>query len=276
MCPLIGVVLAGCGEPISNAWFFTGDEITAALPSGSRLTPPVAFLSAGDVPDPVFASAIRTAVDLDDVLVIPASAGEVLASTTPDTLSDDERIWDPLVMAFSDEGSVVTAWIAGSVVSPVNGNPQWTMQGASSSSGAFTTLGSGHHEPEAAQGSFEWSVSLASLLLGRDTEGTIAVDYTDEPRRVVVEGLGLEPAAFTDHEITWSDNLELTEDSLQWPVYATAWHVETEGGGASGVVTTDATTLAFTSCWDAAGNTVYLGGDEGVLQLGAASACGHP
>ena len=269
----------GCGEPISNAWFYSGDELSSALPSTDRLTPPLAFLAETVPDDLVFASGRDIALLAHSALLVPASAGDALRSTPPESISEERRTWEPMLIAFSSGFGVSSLWIRGEVLAPANDDLRWTLEGASTEQGPWAPLGEGWHEPTEGAGAMSWSAGEASALLQDGPSGTLSIEYTDEPREVVLSwsaALDDDLVYRDESDLEWSDQISVTDDGSAWPATTSGWAVVEIGGAAEGVISTDITDLAFVQCWNDAGQTVYRDGDDGITPVGDEQACPSP
>jgi hypothetical protein len=289
---LIGALLA-CGAPISNQPFLDEALFLGSLPSAERLGAPNDVLLAPNGGSPVLARAKIDAAVWQAWWGVAIATGEELRTHPSDERTDAVRGWDPLNVASRLDGSPIGLpadqplewWVTARIVEPVEGGVDWTVAIAADRDGDFVDVGAGHDDD--GHGTVSWDLDAMLGALGYPPPaplGQLEADYVDhdpeyDDLRTVSATLRIplqDEAAFGaagDTVFGFTDLLQLTDDGLPWPTYTTAVHALGTGGRAEGLIGTDAATLAYATCWDPDGNTVWQGGDPGVTASGDESAC---
>jgi hypothetical protein len=295
------LLIAACGDPISNARLYEEARFLRALPSEVRFEAPSTVLLAPNGDAQVLAAAKRAAATWDAWWAIAVAGGDRLRETEADEDSELTRRWEAVEVAtrkasgpmgFPDEP--LALWVQAEIVLVDDEEASWTMGVALAADGPWTGVGSGVDRD--GEGEVTWDLSATSRSLGGEPPlplGLAMASYTDPWGRQdglrSVEALvsPLPETAYTfsllgDQWFTFVGQVAVTEDGAEWPAQVSVVHQE-EGGRAAGVVavpdesagtTTGASVLLeFRSCWDGDGRLIWQGGDEGIAGSGAESGC---
>jgi hypothetical protein len=265
-------LLASCGAPISNDVLIEDAAFAAALPDSDRLAAPGALRTAAIGDSAVLQAAVDATVRVEALGALAVAAGEALAAAAPDVRSAEVRSWDAVATAAQIDGVTYTFFARGEVAEPLDGGDlDWQVELATEASGPWVTAGTGRHDPGDGTGDLRWD--FASLPVA-ELSGSLDASYVLGPPRqvelVATDALDL-PTLWTlqgSDALGWTGSFAVTSDGATWPGSATATATRADGR----VDTADGT-LAFSTCWSAAGDTVWTGGDDGIGAVGAEAAC---
>ncbi len=270
-----------CGAPISNDVLYEDGVFVAALPDADRLSAPERLRLAVVGDAMLLASAVEAAAASDERTSLLVAAGAGLANAAPDTRSDTVRSWEAVAVAARLGESTVTFYARSTVAEPVDGGDlDWTLDIAPSPDGPWTPFASGTHDPDGS-GILSWDLGAQNeaLQIVGEAEAVDGAYVSLAPRQVDLVTTALSGATNRvqmsgPDALTWSDAWVVTSDDTPWPGTATATASSLGlGGSATGVVVTDTNDVSFTTCWDAAGNTVWLSGGAEVLAVGDPADC---
>ncbi len=278
------LLLAACGDPISNRDLVADGEFLGALPSEARIGTPADLVnfrlgtstSLGDA---------QTAMAVLDLLTAGARAStEALIAATPTERSDVLRAWEPIPAAAEIDGDTRLWWITAELVrADADADLEWTIRAADAKDGEYALVGEGRHDP-AGTGTIEWDAGALGAIVGAPASyDTLSVAYDDTGaddggRDVTIIGSrGGIPAdtwaLVTTAAFAWTGGFTVTDDAEPAPGYALVYAIAGVGGRAEGEVTRDDATVAWEACWNAAGDEVYFAGDAGVTQVGVPGNC---
>ncbi len=272
------VLVTGCYDPISNAAFVEDQRFTEALPTEALLGPPGPFADLQQASDPVLDAAIDARDDYLQTVRTLLESGEALRRTSPDNRGSDYRSWQPLPVASTSDAGLDSWWIRADVVDAGDGLMASTIEVAESQDGPWTPAGEGWRDPMG-RGGIDWDLTFF------EDSGhlNVAFEQADYGRNVTVEHrgnlvtLGNAWGLYGDAAMGLPlGDVLLTTDGAAWPASAGVLH-SAQGGRADGTVFTPEGERIFHACWDAVGETTYLGGDPGVQTEGNEALCvGEP
>jgi hypothetical protein len=285
-------VLVGCGDPISNDVLLEEAEFLAALPGAERLAPPREIFLAPNGDAELLRAAKGASAAWDRLVGALAASGDGLRGAAESAeRSEVARRWfavnvahhfaegDPLGVPAGSADWFVT----GEILRTGETTFEWTLAVAATADAVPVEVAVGVHEPTV--GSFLWDAEATAAALGLEPPaevGALEVDYTeigDQPVERTVEGAQLWTSAIGptwaiagDATLGFDAPVSVTTDGLAWPAHTAVVH-GAEGGRAEGQVQQDGIDHAFSSCWDADGQTSWLGGDDAISAQGSESSC---
>lgn len=280
------LVLAGCGSPISNAPFTEEAEFLAVLPDAETWRAPldVALAPVGD--DDVLRAAKASAAAWDGFAEGPVTIGAALRAREPDERTDEARRWRDVEVVARYTGAALGAaeprrvWVDAEVVRLVDGTFRATVAAGATDGGPRTEVGLG--ERAGSTTTAAWDLDALFAALGADAApGPLTVDLVRDEEagtRTLDGAVGDGPAASgwsvrDDDELSFEAELAITSDGATWPADVAVAVRGGDGGRAEGVLSTGGGETAFTACWDGAGDTVFLGGADGITPVGDRAAC---
>ena len=278
------LLLAACGDPISNRVLAADGEFRGARPSDARLESPAALRDSRLGTSGTLGDA-QAAMTLVDLLTLGARAStNALLATTPAQRSDVLRAWEPIPAAAEIGDDTLLWWITAELVrADADADLDWTIQASGTKDGEYALIGEGRHDP-AGTGTIEWDVGALGALVGVPASyDAITVTYDDTGaedggRDVTITGFRGEIPAETWALVTtaafaWTGVFTVTDDAEPAPGYALAYAIAGVGGRAAGEITRVDQTTAWEACWDPAGDEVYFAGDADVTQVGVPGNC---
>jgi hypothetical protein len=296
-------LLAGCGNPISNALFLEDAEFAAAVPSFEQLR--IDFpaqdtsYSGADIPPPGHASDLRSqsaavAANLELTLADLAALGTFIRTDEPSLREEDLRSWGPSSLENGSRSLLLV-----DVVRSGEAQYDWAFMLGESSAGPWQPFFEGTHYSGAtvAEGDGVLEADIGSLAdaLGQEREGRVLLDYdlregvevqldlrgyreTEADRAVDIryryeaDGAGAGDFQYgLEAELSPGDALERVGVRTRWKA-STAMRADSrmeEGDLGSEVFT-------MSQCWDESGVLVFQDDSWDLLpEIGAESACAY-
>ena len=276
------VLLAACGDPLSNAALLEDDAFLAVLPTSDRLFAPGDLLAApsGIEVDPALRAAVDAAYGLAPVLVLVTGSGDALRATTPDVREAGLRQWFEVPAVGLFDGVLTSWWVNATVAGDPDAALAWSIDGAPDREAPYALLGAGSAEAGVANAYWDLAGSGATLDVGPLT-GVVAIGWWEQSPGLPVTSVSYYSAPYDAvplaRWVAWGDSgvaiqgwLAVTEDGATWPGQLAVAHGAT-GGRALGVVDTDAGELIIERCWGPTGVTTWS--DEGGVETGDPSTC---
>lgn len=278
------LLLAACGDPISNRDLAADGEFLGALPSEARLGAPavVRDFPLGD--SALLGDAQGALAALDGLTVGARASTATLVATTPTERSDLLRAWEPVAAAAEIDGETRLWWITADIVrADADADLEWEIRASAGKDGEYAVVGEGRHDPAGA-GTFAWDAAafarILDLPVDHDALEGVYDDFgaDDGGRDVAVTGSrGGIPAGtwalVTTAAFAWSGTFAVTADGEALPGFALAYGIAGVGGRLAGEVVRGEEPVAWEACWNAAGDDVYLDGDAGVARVGVPGNC---
>jgi len=286
---LLTLLLLACRSPISNLPFEEEAAFLSALPAATTWSSPRELVLAPLGDDPVLRAAKEAAGRWDAWVEGPVTLGEALRSREPDVRTDVARRWERLEVVANYTGAALGGeeprrlWLEAEVVRLEDGSFQSSIAAAPDEASPAAEVSVLERDEDASIGGWNLDALFAAFEVDEAPGPMNVILYEsglfEGARRLqgsVGAGPGAETWFHTDLDrLGFSADLALTTDDLSWPATVESVVVPEAGGRAAGVVFRGTDELGFDACWDAAGDTVFVGGDEGIRRQGDATACAN-
>jgi hypothetical protein len=265
---LLFLLLAGCGDPISNALFYEDADFLAALPGRDRLAAPEILLISTVGNSTIHALGVEQAQGIATLLDPLALTGDQLRTTSPSVRTDDFRSWAATPIVREDGAQW---WARAEINRPSEGPFTWNIDYAQEREGPWLETALGQQEAPNT-GVFQYLVDndgterTFQSRYGVDVDGISSLELS----------LGLGPfagdlywAISGDGSITWTGRFDIGDRD---DVLGAAQVAQTLiGGRAEGFALNDQT-LFFAECWDVTGRVVWSF-DSVLGETGRAESC---
>ncbi len=277
---MLVLALLACENPISNAVLLADEAFATALPGAERLGLPAnlrALPLSGD--EPLLDEAAAAAAGFEPLLTPLVTAGEVLRSTTPSERGPTHRLYEPLALSSPEGAARPTYWVRATLTRAGDaGAILWTLEGAPTADGPWSTLGSGRHEPDGT-GSLTWDLATLDAIVGGIPGDELRITYDDHG---IEEGRTVEftfpprldfplyYAFYADAGFSFTRRMPLA-DTHPYPTLVTLVVLPDGRGLAEGLWVRDDVEYPFFLCWDTTGDRVHA--DGALPPMGSSADC---
>ena len=289
--PLLILLLAACGGPITNAPFVEEPQFLDALLSADEVALPVHLEAVSPADDiaPLLAQTLNSASTLRDFLALPVEICTSLREAGPTGRTSRRRSFEPtpvtvpIATGTTDGQRLETMWLQADVLRIADGQFEVRVDVAEAETASFQTVGTAFVDGPVATWRWELDAvvdvleldvgaSLETLQLSIDPEGgetgrRVEVVYGPSPGFQsfwVLDG---------DQWFAFNDRFAVTDDDLTWPGQLGVVHGPL-GGVAAGEVDVAGERLGYTACWDAQGTGIWQGGtDPRIRSVGDPGGC---